>query len=303
MRDELAVATNELTMLTENLKASKIQQDESSGRYKNILRLVLKIGFFSFYFLENITRVMAENENLRDEIREIMEQKHNFESEMEEFTEAVNLRVDEWKKILEEKEKEITDLRSRQMQSSHHSSLSSLPQDNEQSQVFLLNKILNEREKQLLELKTQLQDAVKEMEKTTAVIQKLKEEKNKDDRKLLELSESLQEVKKQLKGAHKRTQDLQEDLTHTEKLLENKDNDVRILPFFVLIFRFVFQIKEILDKLKNKGHSDLSEYLTQIQHLKRQNRTHEKQIMTLVKTTNKLQDACDRYENENEALR
>jgi DNA repair ATPase RecN len=65
----------------------------------------------------------------------------------------------------------------------------------------------------------------------------------------------------------------------------------------------VFQIKEILDKLKRDGRSDLSDCLEQIQQLKGQNRVHEKQIMSLVKTTNKLQDSCDQYEKENEALR
>ncbi|XP_044259542.1 centrosomal protein of 290 kDa-like isoform X2 [Tribolium madens] len=265
VRDELAAATKELTMLTENLKASKIQQNE---------------------FSDNLTRVLAENENLRDEIHEILEQKQNFEREMEEFTEEVNMRVDEWKKILEEKEKEITDLRSRQMQSSHHSSLSSLPQDSE-SQVALLNKILNEREKQLMEVKTQLHEAVKEMEETTAIIKNLKEEKTEDSRKIDELSESLEELKKQLKAAHGRAQDLQDELTHVEKLVEHKEDD----------------IKDILEKLKDKGHSDLSEYLTQIQHLKSQNRVNEKQIMDLVKSANKLQDSCDRYEKENQALR
>ncbi|XP_015840436.1 centrosomal protein of 290 kDa isoform X2 [Tribolium castaneum] len=265
VRDELAVATKELTMLTENLKATKIQQNESS---------------------ENLTRVLAENENLRDELREILEQKQNFEREMEEFTEEVNVRVDEWKKILEEKEKEITDLRSRQMQSSHHSSLSSLPQDNE-PQVALLNKILNEREKQLMEVKTQLHEAVKEMEETTTIIKSLKEEKGDDGRKIADLSESVKELKKQLKTAHKRAQDLQQELSHVEKLIGEKDDD----------------IKDILFKLKDEGQTDLSEYLTQIQHLKSQNRVNEKQIMDLVKTANKLQDSCDRYEKENQALR
>ncbi|KAH0821762.1 hypothetical protein GEV33_001029 [Tenebrio molitor] len=266
VRDELAIATKELTLLTENLKGSKIQLNESS---------------------EQIRKLTAENENLQDEIREILEQKRHFEQEMEEFTEEVNIRVDEWKKILEEKEKEITDLRARQGQSSYHSSLSSLPQDKEQTQISTLNKVLVEREKQLLEVKTQLQEAVKEMEEATELIQKMKTDKNDDDRKIVDLLESTRELKKQLNVTHERCQDLQEELTCAEKLIEKKDND----------------IKEILDKLKRDGRSDLSDCLEQIQQLKGQNRVHEKQIMSLVKTTNKLQDSCDQYEKENEALR
>lgn len=39
----------------------------------------------------------AEKDNLQEEMNDILSQKRQFEQEMEEFTEEVNVRVDEWK--------------------------------------------------------------------------------------------------------------------------------------------------------------------------------------------------------------
>jgi chromosome segregation ATPase len=97
-----------------------------------------------------------------------------------------------------------------------------------------LNKVLVERERQLLEVKTQLQEAVKEMEEATELIQKMKTDKNDDDRKIVDLLESTRELKKQLNVTHERCQDLQEELTCAEKLIEKKDNDVGVLQCLIL---------------------------------------------------------------------
>ena len=183
--------------------------------------------------------------------------------------------------------------------------MSSIPQDNEQTQVSALTKVLLEREKQLLEVKTQLQEAVKEMEETTASMQQLKDNKTENERKINDLSESVKELKKQLKSTHERCQDLQNDLTHAEQLVVKKENDVSLYIFTLVIFYSVFmlQIQQILTKLKEKGQTELSDVFEEVQQLKGQNRVHEKQIMNLVKASNKLQDSCDLYEKENEALR
>ena len=182
--------------------------------------------------------------------------------------------------------------------------MSSIPQDNEQTQVSALSKVLLEREKQLLEVKTQLQEAVKEMEETTASMQQLKDNKTENERTINDLSQSVKEFKKQLKSTHERCQDLQNDLTHAEQLVVKKENDVSLYVQSMLysVF-FMLQIQQILTKLKEKGQTELSDVFEEIQQLKGQNRVQEKQIMNLVKASNKLQDSCDLYEKENEALR
>lgn len=62
-------------------------------------------------------------------------------------------------------------------------------------------------------------------------------------------------------------------------------------------------MKAVLAKIEADGYSDLSEYVREVQHLKAQNRVHEKQIMNLVKSSNKMQDNCEQFEKENFILR
>lgn len=59
----------------------------------------------------------------------------------------------------------------------------------------------------------------------------------------------------------------------------------------------------MVEKLKDGGQIELADQVEKIQDLKTDNRMKEKQIINLVKTTNKLQDACEFFEKENSVLR
>lgn len=125
------------------------------------------------------------------------------------------------------------------------------------------------------------------MEETTNKIKNLKEKNSKNDKKIIELEQIVKELKKQMKLSHERCQDLQDDVAYNEHAFQEKEQE----------------IQDIIDKLKNKGQIDTSEVLQKNQQLKSQNRTQEKQIMSLVKAANKLQDSCDLLEKENEVFR
>lgn len=71
----------------------------------------------------------------------------------------------------------------------------------------------------------------------------------------------------------------------------------------MVIASIVFQLEDVLEKLKDGGKIDLAKYVKKIQDLKTDNRMKEKQIIGLVKTSNKLQDACEFFEKENSVLR
>lgn len=55
--------------------------------------------------------------------------------------------------------------------------------------------------------------------------------------------------------------------------------------------------------MQANGQVDLVVEVKELQDLKAENRMKEKQIMNLVKTSNKLQESCDLFEKENEVLR
>lgn len=59
----------------------------------------------------------------------------------------------------------------------------------------------------------------------------------------------------------------------------------------------------ILSKMKENGDTDLVVSIQELHGLKASNRLQEKQIMVLVKASNKLQDSCEFLEKENIMLR
>lgn len=62
-------------------------------------------------------------------------------------------------------------------------------------------------------------------------------------------------------------------------------------------------MKKLFSDLKKDGFVELSAALAQIQNLKGEKYIREKRIADLVKTCNKLQQAFDEIQIENEAMR
>lgn len=55
--------------------------------------------------------------------------------------------------------------------------------------------------------------------------------------------------------------------------------------------------------MNENGQVDLVVQIEELQDLRMDNRIKEKQIINLVKTSNKLQESCDFFEKENKVLR
>lgn len=63
------------------------------------------------------------------------------------------------------------------------------------------------------------------------------------------------------------------------------------------------QLRDIVEKLKTNSTFDISDSINELQKLKGHNRVQEKEIISLVRASNKLQDICDQFEKENEILK
>ncbi|XP_045460169.1 centrosomal protein of 290 kDa [Harmonia axyridis] len=265
VRDELAVATSEIQSQTDKLSAFDIQLRDSN---------------------ESIKKLTIDNELLQEDIQELSDQKTKQEERMAEFTEEINKRIEDWQKVLEEKDDEIRDLKSRTTEIGRSSSSSSmLKQD--QPHLAALQKLLSERDSQLMEVQSKLEVAVHEMEASTDVIEELKREKEEKNKTIAELNAMRKELKKQLKVTHERAQKLQEEVDYAEKITEEKS----------------LELQNIISHLENSDRLDDAQALKELRDLRAQNRMNEKQIMSLVKNVNKLQDTCDQMMRENSFLR
>ncbi|VEN56292.1 unnamed protein product [Callosobruchus maculatus] len=232
--------------------------------------------------------ISENNEQLakaREQCEEARKVKSQLEDELKNVTTQLNTKLDDLQTLLDKKDKEIQILKSHLRDQSLNSSISSLPKDDpDVSHLEVVKKVLREREDQLLEVQGQLRIATKEIQKSTEEMRSMKVEKDRYVSKINELEDSVKEMKNQLQVVHERCKKLQDEVVYAEKAAEEKEKEVQ----------------EILDKIE---HNDLAETLRQIHDLKSSNRLKEKQIVSLVKTSNKLQDACENLEQQNYVLR
>nr|CAI5868961.1 unnamed protein product [Callosobruchus analis] len=232
--------------------------------------------------------ILENNEHLAkatEQCEQARKARYQLEDELKNVRMQLNTKLDDLQTLLDKKDKEIQALKSHLRDQSLNSSISSLPKDDpDVPHLEVLKKLLREREDQLLEVQAQLRIATKEIQKSTEEMKSAKVEKDRYISKINELDERVREMKSQLHVVHERCQKLQEEVVYAEKVAEEKEKEVQ----------------EVLDKVEQ---SDLAEILRQIHDLKSSDRLKEKQIITLVKSSNKLQDACENLEKQNYVLR
>ncbi|XP_031338487.1 centrosomal protein of 290 kDa isoform X2 [Photinus pyralis] len=268
LKDELLDASKQLSTMTKDYSALKVEFNDK---------------------LDTNNHLRMEIEAFQTQIQDFIEEKQQRDQEIDEFTLAIDKRADEWKTLLQEKDKELKRLKYEVRQTSVYSSKMSIPDHGSEDKAYVgvLNKAISERDDQLTELRIRLQEATKEMDKSTKLINQITSEKNACIRRIDESSSIIKNLKNQLKAAHERCQELQDNIKYADQLVENKQKD----------------INEILDKLKQDGQIELSKGLEEVQNLKSKVRAQDKQITDYVKIMNKLQTSIDCIANENSALR
>ncbi|CAG9830349.1 unnamed protein product, partial [Diabrotica balteata] len=267
VKDELSLATKDLENLKDLLSGKDEEIKDQAG---------------------NINKINQEYEELKKKFESCHDEKLLVEKKLSETTEVLNKKVEELKEQLYAKNEEIENLRLRLKEPSLNSSLSSLPKDDpEPSQTIILQKSLNDKDQQLRKLKDVVSRFRKEKDDFTDIINKLKAQKKQEQQKLTGLQDNTEELKKQLKTVHERCQKLHDDLVFAEKNARCKDEE----------------LKDLLKQLHGEGKDELAVNIQTLSELKSENRSKEKQIISLVKATNKLQEVSDILEKENCCLR
>nr|XP_023020845.1 centrosomal protein of 290 kDa [Leptinotarsa decemlineata] len=267
VKDELLAATEEMTSVTKTLESKEKCLKE---------------------YTDKLEKMEFQYNDLKKNFNDLHETKNRIENNFQEKLIELNSSIKVLENVNEQKNEEIEHLKTLLKEPSVNSSISSLPKDDaEQSHLSALQRALSDRDNQLLEVRTQLQDATKEMKESTELLKKMKMEKENDSRKKSEMEETITEMKTLLNTAHERSQKLQNELAFSEENVKSKENE----------------LQKIYSKMRENGQVDLVANLEEIQELKFHNRTKQKQIMSLVKTANKLQERCDKFEKENFAMR
>ncbi|XP_017769408.1 PREDICTED: LOW QUALITY PROTEIN: centrosomal protein of 290 kDa-like [Nicrophorus vespilloides] len=287
LRTKLSAVRDELSDATENLE-KEVENGRINGVKLKDIRFAIFIlfteYFLFYYYLESLESIDKENESLKLQVQDIVEDRKIREEEFEKFTQEIDKRIVNWKNIIDEKNAEIEMLRklNQQEKTKAVSSDESVAEDRDQIQA--LSKVLGERERKIKDLQNQLETATKEMLETTEAIENIGKERTGHVRSLEKMNAFNKELKKQLKTTHNRCQELQEEVKYQENLAEMRDMD----------------LKEFIDQLNS---SELKANLLLVEELKTQKRFKERQISDLVRTNEKMQTNLDNLEKENSAMR
>lgn len=96
VRDELAEATNHINQLVPELSSIKLSCKEKQGTSKLPL---IKFNYNSRFcnILEEILKLSITNKTLNNQIQELLTTNTKREKQIDEFSEALDIRVKEWK--------------------------------------------------------------------------------------------------------------------------------------------------------------------------------------------------------------
>ncbi|XP_063223757.1 centrosomal protein of 290 kDa-like [Bacillus rossius redtenbacheri] len=265
LRDELSEAARQMTEVAGELASLKLTCQEKE---------------------EKLTESSEEILALRTQVKELVEQKLLRDTHLDHFSEALDARVQEWKRVLEEKDAMIEELQSRL--SLVASQAPSTQIDAERSKVALLMQALQKREDQIDLLRDQLENATREMEKSAGLIEKLKPPA-KSKKSVIHDVDAEAAMKLKLDEAEKKISQLEEEL-------KSSDEDARVKAEELAMA--VARLRQY-----ESGEYGLAQAVEEIKELRAQMGVRERHIQQLVQEANRLHAALDELEERNFALR
>ncbi|XP_069705746.1 centrosomal protein of 290 kDa isoform X2 [Periplaneta americana] len=266
LRDELSEATKHMTEMTGELTGLKHTCQEQE---------------------EKMHLVEEQNVALRSQVQELVAQKLRRDSQLDDFSAALDSRVEEWKRLLDEKNAEIEELQARL---SHLAAQApNIQIDTERSRVALLTQTLQKREDQIEDLQKQLAQATVEMNDSAALIEELKSQKSKHRTPAGMDPSTVTKLKTQLQEVEEKSQLLESKLKDAEEDAKVKAQEAT---------EMIIQLREY-----ESGEYGLAEAVSEIKELRQQRRVRDKQIEELVQASNKLQAEAGHLEEQNLALR
>lgn len=234
-------------------------------------------------YKEEATNLKQEKLGLLNQIDEMTAQQIDRDKIIDEFGAAIDDRVSEWKKILDDKDAEILRLKDQLSQSL----INPIANRNVTSEIVYLNEEIDKRDKIIDELKVKLAEAAAEINDSAGLIEKL----NSDLRKMEKSGK-----RKEQRDLLKKIQDANEKISILNSTLSETENNLMAKSQ---------QLCEVLDTLKKYQNKDqgLTETINQVKELKKQLLAKNNHIQDLVNVINKLEALNSKQEIQIIALR
>ncbi|KAM5288763.1 centrosomal protein of 290 kDa [Ctenodactylus gundi] len=267
--------------MRKNLEESIQEMEKMTDEYNRMKAIV--------HQTDNVMdQLKKENDHYRLQVKELTDLLKAKNEEDDPVMVAVNAKVEEWKLILSSKDDEIIEYQ--RMLHNLREKLKNAQLDADKSNIMALQQGIQERDSQINLLTEQVEQYTKEMEKSTFIIEDLKNELQRN-KGASTLSQQTHYMKIQSK-----LQILEEKTKEAERTAELAEADAREKDK---------ELMETLKRLKDyeSGVYGLEDAVVEIKNCKNQIKIRDREIEVLTKEINNLELKINDFLDENEALR
>ncbi|NXO88466.1 CE290 protein, partial [Certhia brachydactyla] len=267
--------------MRKNLEESVQEMEKMTDEYSKMKLIVQQSDII-------MDELRKEKDRYKFQVQDLSDQLRAKNEEDDPLMAAVNAKVEEWKRILASKDDEL--LEYQQMLFSLEEKMKLVQLDVDRNSILSLQQGVQERDAQIRLLTEQVEQYTKEMEKNAFVIEKLKDDLQKDKgHSSLAQQNQIGDMQEKLKILEERTTEAEKSAELAEAHAREKD-------------------KELVETLKRMrdyelGIYGLEEAVAEIKDLRKQVKIREHEIESLIKEVNKLELKINDFLDENEELR
>uniref|UniRef100_A0A8C9UBT0 Centrosomal protein 290 n=1 Tax=Serinus canaria TaxID=9135 RepID=A0A8C9UBT0_SERCA len=264
--------------MRKNLEESVQEMEKMTDEYSKMKLIVQQSDII-------MDELRKEKDQYKFQVQDLSDQLKAKNEEDDPLMAAVNAKVEEWKKILASKDDEL--LEYQQMLFNLEEKMKMVQLDVDRNSILSLQQGVQERDAQIRLLTEQVEQYTKEMEKNAFVIEKLKDDLQKDKGKMT--PNQTGDMQEKFKMLEERTMEAEKSAELAEAHAREKD-------------------KELVETLKRMrdyelGIYGLEEAVAEIKGLTKQVKIREHEIESLIKEINKLELKINDLLDENEELR
>ncbi|RLW06406.1 hypothetical protein DV515_00004568 [Chloebia gouldiae] len=267
--------------MRKNLEESVQEMEKMTDEYSKMKLIVQQSDII-------MDELRKEKDRYKFQVQDLSDQLKAKNEEDDPLMAAVNAKVEEWKKILASKDGEL--LEYQQMLFNLEEKMKMVQLDVDRNNLLSLQQGVQERDAQIKLLTEQVEQYTKEMEKNAFIIEKLKDDLQKDKgHSSLGQQNQIGDMQEKLKMLEERTLEAEKSAELAETHARDKD-------------------KELVETLKRMrdyelGIYGLEEAVAEIKDLRKQVKIREHEIESLIKEVNKLELKINDFLDENEELR
>ncbi|XP_053833170.1 centrosomal protein of 290 kDa isoform X2 [Vidua macroura] len=267
--------------MRKNLEESVQEMEKMTDEYSKMKLIVQQSDII-------MDELRKEKDRYKFQVQDLSDQLKAKNEEDDPLMAAVNAKVEEWKKILASKDDEL--LEYQQMLFNLEEKMKMVQLDVDRNSILSLQQGVQERDAQIRLLTEQVEQCTKEMEKNAFIIEKLKDDLQKDKgHSSLAQQNQIGDMQEKLKMLEERTMEAEKSAELAEAHARDKD-------------------KELVETLKRMrdyelGIYGLEEAVAEIKDLRKQVKIREHEIESLIKEVNKLELKINDFLDENEELR